>query len=65
MDIDPFLQVSLGASSIIKTSVKTNDLNPEWNEKFIVPVCHHADILKIKVSSSRYFVVIIDNSSFR
>ena len=48
---DPFLQVSIGSAAPIKTSVKLNNLNPVWNEEFSIPVCHHADIIKVKVGS--------------
>ena len=49
---DPFLQVSIGSAAPIKTNVVLNSLNPEWHEKFSIPLCHYAEIVKIKVGSS-------------
>ena len=37
---DPFVDVRLGNARIAKTSVIDNDLNPVWNEKFRIEVCH-------------------------
>ena len=47
--LNPFLQVSLGSSSLIKTDVKLNELYPVWNEEISIPVCHYAHILKVEV----------------
>jgi len=46
---DPFVDVRLGNARIAKTSVIDNDLNPVWNEKFRIEVCHRADILEFDV----------------
>ena len=46
---DPFVDVRLGNARIAKTSVIDNDLNPEWDEKFRIEVCHRADILEFDV----------------
>ena len=46
---DPYLELELGHTSLLKTSVKKNCLDPHWNEKFSVPVCHNAKFLIAKV----------------
>ena len=56
---DPFLQVSIGSASPIKTNVVLNSLNPEWNENFSVPLCHYAEIVKVKVGSLIYKLLFI------
>ena len=46
---DPYLEVCLGPASLVKTKVIRNCLDPVWDEKFNVAVCHHSEILRIKV----------------
>ena len=46
---DPFLEVFLGPSSLLKTSVKENCLEPVWNEKFSIEVCHPCQEIKVEV----------------
>ena len=46
---DPYLEVCLGPASLVKTKVIRNCLDPVWDEKFNVAVCHHSELLRIKV----------------
>jgi len=46
---DPFVDVKLGKARIAKTAVIFNDLNPKWNETFLIHVCHKADSLVFDV----------------
>ena len=51
---DPYLELELGHTSLLKTSVIKNCLDPHWNEKFSVPVCHNAKFLVIKVKDREH-----------
>lgn len=42
---DPFVDVMLGKVRIAKTMVINNSLNPVWNERFKIEVCHGANTL--------------------
>lgn len=46
---DPFVTGYLGPCKVLMTSVKDNTMEPVWNEKFQVPVCHMADKFVLKV----------------
>merc|ERR1719330_770097 len=46
---DPFVDVKLGKARIAKTAVIFNDLNPKWEETFLIHVCHKADSLVFDV----------------
>ena len=46
---DPFVDVCLGKTKMAKTRVISNDLNPQWNEKFRLEVCHFAKELKFEI----------------
>ena len=46
---DPFVIISLGETQILKTAYIPNNLEPRWNEKFSIPVCHRASCLKVMV----------------
>ena len=51
---DPYLEVLLGPSSLVKTSVKKNCLDPVWNEKFTVEVCNPCEEVKVKVKDREH-----------
>ena len=51
---DPYLEVVLGPSSVVKTSVKRNCLDPVWNEKFTVEVCNPCEEVKVKVKDREH-----------
>ena len=51
---DPYLEIALGPSSVVKTSVKWNCLNPVWNEKFTVDVCNPCHEVRIKVKDREH-----------
>jgi len=44
---DPFVIISLGETPILKTAYLSNTLNPRWDERFSIPVCHRASSLKV------------------
>ena len=46
---DPYVELELADTSLIKTSVIRNNLNPHWDEKFTVPLCHNANFFIAKV----------------
>ena len=46
---DPFVTVNLDQVELLKTSYLENCLDPVWDEVFTVPVCHHANSLKVRV----------------
>jgi phospholipase D1/2 len=46
---DPFVTISADDQRLAKTSTKNDDLNPEWNETFYVPVAHYIKGLSLKV----------------
>jgi len=46
---DPYVELELADTSLIKTSVIRNSLNPHWDEKFTVPLCHNASHFIAKV----------------
>lgn len=45
---DAFVIISLGETPLLKTAYIPNNLNPRWNEKFSLPVCHRASSLKAR-----------------
>jgi len=45
---DPLVTVSLG-SKISKTTVKSKDLNPVWNEVFVIAHSDPGSVLNVKV----------------
>merc|ERR1712106_119127 len=46
---DPYVAVFLDQTQLCKTAYLHNSLDPIWDELFSVPVCHHANSIKIKV----------------
>lgn len=46
---DPYVTVTLGYARIVKTKIIKNDLNPKWNETFIVEVAHNTDHVEVHV----------------
>ena len=53
---DPYVVGDLGAARLFKTRYVCNSLNPEWNEKFEVYVCHEESCLKFHVKNKRLIV---------
>jgi len=51
---DPYLEVEISNTDLLKTDFKHNDLNPKWDEKFNIPVCHSADVLMFKVKDREH-----------
>jgi len=46
---DPYVVIFLDQTELCKTAYLQNDLNPIWDEIFSIPVCHHANSIKVKV----------------
>ena len=46
---DPFVVCEVGPTCILKTKYINNDLDPKWDEKFDIDLCHHASVLIFKV----------------
>ena len=46
---DPFVVCYLGQTPLLKTAYLPNNLNPKWDEKFTIPVCHRASSIKVVV----------------
>ena len=46
---DPFVTCDFGAARLLKTKYINNCLNPRWDEKFDLYVCHQASTFDIKV----------------
>ena len=51
---DGFVTCHLGVARLLKTKYINNDLNPKWDEKFDVYVCHHATTFDIKVRDKEH-----------
>ena len=47
---DPFVTISLGEVPLLKTAYLPNTLDPRWDEKFSIPVCHRASCFKVHSS---------------
>ena len=47
---DPYVVVYLDKTELCKTAYLMNNLNPVWNERFSVDVCHHANHLRLSVT---------------
>ena len=46
---DAYVTGDLGSARLFKTKYIPNELNPHWDEKFNVYVCHHATCLSLRV----------------
>ena len=46
---DPYVVIFLDQTELCKTAYLENDLDPVWDEIFSIPVCHHANSIKVKV----------------
>ena len=51
---DPYVTASLGQARLFCSKYIANDLNPTWDEVFRVPVCHHANEVKIDVKDKEH-----------
>ena len=51
---DPYVTGDLGTARLFKTKYINNDLNPEWNEKFDLYVCHHASSFNIRIKDKEH-----------
>ena len=46
---DAYVTGKLGSASIFKTRYIPNNLDPVWDEKFDINICHHVSALKIQI----------------
>jgi len=46
---DPYAAIFLDQTEVCKTATLHNDLDPVWDERFSIPVCHHASSIKVKI----------------
>ncbi len=46
---DAYVTGDLGEARLFKTKYIPNELNPHWDEKFNIHVCHHATSLNLRV----------------
>ncbi len=51
---DPYVVGKLGRARLFKTRYIPNELNPNWDEKFNVLVCHSANTLRINVKDKEH-----------
>ena len=52
MDItasDPYVKIKCGSQRVGQTTVKLRNLNPVWNETFLIPLLHLKETLLLKV----------------
>ena len=46
---DPYVSGYIGATKILMTSIKDNNLNPSWGETFSIQLCHRREMLRLVV----------------
>jgi phospholipase D1/2 len=46
---DSYVTVHAGADRLLKTKVIDDDLNPEWNQDWYLPICHYLTELEFRV----------------
>lgn len=51
---DPYVVGSLGPARLFKTKYIANELNPNWDERFDILLCHHASSLNIDVKDKEH-----------
>jgi phospholipase D1/2 len=51
---DPYVTVHAGPDRLLKTRWIMDNLNPEWNEDFFVPVAHYVDGIIFKVKDQDF-----------
>ena len=51
---DPYVTCEVGPARLIKTKYIANELNPVWDEKFDVLVCHNANSLRFNVKDKEH-----------
>ncbi|KAK9990078.1 hypothetical protein SO802_025063 [Lithocarpus litseifolius] len=52
---DPYVTVSVPQATVARTRVIKNSANPEWNERFYIPLAHPVDTLKFRVKDNDIF----------
>ena len=56
---DPFAVLDVGTARVLKTKYINNELNPKWDEKFDIYVCHQASAVTFKVRIDRRIHLIL------
>ena len=46
---DPYVTVHAGPHRLVKTTTKFNNLNPKWEEDYVVPISHFVDAIEFRV----------------
>uniref|UniRef100_A0A7S2SC01 phospholipase D n=1 Tax=Mucochytrium quahogii TaxID=96639 RepID=A0A7S2SC01_9STRA len=46
---DPMCKLIIADDAVVRSSVKSNTLNPKWNELFSVDVCHDANRVTLRI----------------
>lgn len=58
------MKVKVGDKMLYKTKTITRDLNPVWDESFVLPICDLNQHVLFKVTSDKGLILWIENDIF-